>query len=95
MRECVNSPPKIITTWAGMHGEGMQLELSCEIAGENHYFASFVADPADESLSLELAVHGRSIRISVTQLESFIAAAKRDVHSEEWYDKPAPTGNGS
>jgi hypothetical protein len=94
MREFVNSSPTITTTWAGMHGEGMQLELSYEIAGEKHYFASFVADPVDESLSLELVAHGRSVQILVTQLESLIAAAKKDVHSEGWYDKPTPSGNG-
>jgi hypothetical protein len=85
--------PTISTTWAGMHGEGMQLELSCEFTGEKRYFASFIADPADETLSLELTVHGQPIRISLVQLESLIAVAKKDVHSEAWYDKQLPSGS--
>lgn len=89
------SYPTISTQWAGMHGEGMQLELSCDISGEKHYFASFVADPANESLALELTVCGRPVRIAVAQLESLIAAAKKDVHSEAWYDKQLASGNNS
>jgi len=92
MRKSMAFYPTISTTWAGMHGEGMQLELSCEFTGEKRHFASFIADPTDETLSLELTVHGGSIRISVTQLESLIAAAKKDVHSEAWYDKQLPSG---
>lgn len=78
---------EIKTTWASLHGEGMQLELSCEIAGREHYLASFVADEADETLFLQLTVGGHLVRVSVSQLESLIADAKRDVHSESWYDK--------
>ncbi len=81
------------TTWAGLHGEGMRLELSCEISGQEHYFASFVADEAGETLFFELAVSGHRVRIPVSQLESLIAAAKTDVHPESWYDKQLVVGN--
>jgi len=91
MRKSVAFYPTISTTWAGVHGEGMQLELSCELAGEKRHFASFIADPTDETLSLELTVYGGSIRISVAQLESLIATAKKDVHSETWYGKQLPS----
>jgi hypothetical protein len=93
MRKNVAFYPTISTTWAGMHGEGMQLELSCESTGEKHHFASFIADPADETIFLELTVHCGSIRISVAQLESLIAVAKKDVHSEAWYDKQSSSGS--
>ena len=83
----------IKATWAGLHGEGMQLELSCEISGREHYFGSFVADPTDEALFFEFAVSGHRVRIPVSQLESLIAAAKTDVHSESWYDKQPVVGN--
>jgi hypothetical protein len=84
------SYPTISTAWAGM-----QLELSCEISGEKNYFASFVADPADESLVLELTVNGSPVRIAIAQLESLIAVAKKDVNSEAWYDKQLPSDNSS
>ena len=83
----------IKTTWAGMHGEGMQLELSCEVAGKKQHFASFIADEHDETLYLELVVSGQTIRFSVSQLETLIADAKRDVHSESWYVKNPLGGN--
>ena len=78
---------EIKTTWASLHGKGMQLELSCEIGGREHYFASFIADEVDETLFLQLAVDGQLVSVPVSQLESLIAAAKQDVHSESWYDK--------
>ena len=83
----------IKTTWAGLHGEGMQLELSCEISGQERYLASFVADDTDETLFFELVVSGHRVRIPVSQLESLIAAAKTDVHSESWYDNQPLVGN--
>jgi hypothetical protein len=84
---------EIKTNWASLHGEGMQLELSCEIAGRERCFASFVADEADEALYFELSIDGQLVRIPVSQLESLIADAKRDVHSESWYDKNPVGGN--
>lgn len=83
----------IKTTWVGAHGEGMQLELSCEIAGRKQHLASFIADEEDETLYLELVVSGKPIRVPVSQLETLIADAKRDVHSESWYDKNPVGGN--
>ncbi|MFT3807993.1 hypothetical protein [Arenimonas sp.] len=79
--------PAIEAIWAGPIGEGMQLELACEVAGVRTYFASFVADPDDEMLSLEINVHGQTVRIPLDQLEEWIAVARTDVHSEAWYDK--------
>jgi hypothetical protein len=83
---------EIKTTWASLHGEGMQLELSCEVGGHEHCFARFVADELDETLFLQLAVDGQRVRVPVSQLESLIADAKRDVHSESWYDENPVAG---
>ena len=95
MRHNKSQFSEIKTTWAGLHQEGMQLELSCQIAGKDVHFASFVADLVDESLSLELIVQGQSVRLPITQLESLIAAAKKDVHSEAWYDKSLSSSSDS
>lgn len=83
----------ITTTWAGMHGEGMQLELSFEVAGQSHYLGRFIADAADETLFIEFAASGQTIRIPVARLEALIAEARRDVHSEAWYDRPPAGGH--
>jgi len=84
---------EIKATWAALHGEGMRLELSCEIEGQERYFASFLANEADETLFFEMAISGSSVRVPVAQLESLIADAKREVHSESWYDKNPPGGD--
>lgn len=78
---------KINAYWAALVGEGMQLELSCDIAGKRHIFGSFIADEADESLFLDLFIGGEVVRFPLDQLEALIAAAKKDVHSEAWYDR--------
>ena len=84
---------EIKATWAALHGEGMKLELSCDISGQEQHFASFVAGEEDETLFFELAVSGQVVQVPVSQLESLIAEAKREVHSESWYDKN-PVGGG-
>jgi|JI10StandDraft_1071094.scaffolds.fasta_scaffold522596_1 hypothetical protein len=87
--------PKISGVWASPPGEGFQLELACQIAGQTTYFARFLADCQDESVSLELTVQGQPIRIPVDRLEELISAAKKDVHSETWYDNNPPLESGS
>jgi len=84
--------PKISMVWAGMHEEGIRLELSCNVHNKDHYFASFVADEITENLFLELFVAGQSIRVPIETFETAIAEAKKDVHSESWYDRQNANG---
>lgn len=78
-----------------MNAEGMRLELSCTLHNREHYLASFVAEELTEDLFLELSVSGEKIRIPVEILEAAIASAKKDVHSESWYDRQNANGGGT
>jgi hypothetical protein len=86
--------PEIQLVWSSPTGEGFQLEITC-VLGKLHYnIASFVADSADESLSIELNVGESRIRIPLALLENAIQAAKKDVHSEAWYGRQRDSENG-
>ena len=79
--------PDVQLVWSSPPGEGFQLEITCVMGTQGYNIASFVADSADESLSLELNVGDSRIRIPLAVLEDAIQAAKKDVHSEAWYDR--------
>jgi hypothetical protein len=86
--------PEIQLVWSSPPGDGFQLEITCVLGSQGYNIASFVADNSDESLSLELNVGESRIRIPIAVLEDAIQAAKKDVHSEAWYDRQSDSGRG-
>ena len=79
-------PSKLSRTWVGACDEGMRLELSCDVSGKPHHFATLLADEGTEELFLQLTVGGKVVHILVTDIEAALAAARAEVPSETWFD---------
>ena len=64
-------------------GDGMHVELAAEADGE-----VLVSFREDESLGLQVVLHGRSrdVSLSLSDLKRAISLAESEVHRESFYD---------